>query len=137
MAFISISTSKTAAAFKLAVVLTIIALALFPTDLAAQGQPVQNGPMLPLNLQVMSLSTWFRHSTSAPHSRRASTTTQSLADGNVAVRTRVSPWRRSADRTRLRANSLLYHDSLRTREVLDGVARIDSARAHDSGRLPF
>jgi hypothetical protein len=46
-------------------------------------------------------------------------------------------WRRSADRTRLRANSLLYRDSLRTREVLDGVAGIDSARAHDSGRLPF
>ena len=32
---------------------------------------------------------------------------------------------------------LLYHDSLRTREVLDGAARIDSARVHDSGRLPF
>jgi hypothetical protein len=48
MAFISISTSKTAAAFKLAVVLTIISLVLFPADLAAQRQPVQNGPMLPL-----------------------------------------------------------------------------------------
>jgi hypothetical protein len=31
----------------------------------------------------------------------------------------------------------IYRDSLRTREMLDGVARIDSARAHDSGRLPF
>src|SRR5258708_20161536 len=34
-------------------------------------------------------------------------------------------------------NSLLYRDSLRTREVLDGAARIDSAGVHDSGRLPF
>jgi hypothetical protein len=32
---------------------------------------------------------------------------------------------------------LLYRDSLRTREVLDGAAGMDSARAHDSGRLPF
>src|SRR6202171_1283128 len=32
---------------------------------------------------------------------------------------------------------IVYRDSLITREVLDGIARIDSARAHDSGRLPF
>jgi arginine exporter protein ArgO len=50
MAFISTSTWKAAAAFKLAAVLAIVALVLFPTDLAAQGQPVQNGPMLPLAL---------------------------------------------------------------------------------------
>src|SRR5258705_6992184 len=35
------------------------------------------------------------------------------------------------------ANSLLYRDSLRTREGLDGAVRIDSPRVHDSGRLPF
>jgi hypothetical protein len=46
-----------------------------------------------MDLQVRSLSKRSRHSTSAPHSPRASTTTQFLADGNVAVRTRVSPWR--------------------------------------------
>jgi hypothetical protein len=50
MAFNSISTVKVGAAFKLAIVLTVVALVLIPTDLAAQGQPVQNGPMLPLGL---------------------------------------------------------------------------------------
>lgn len=49
MASKSISTVKVQAAFKLAIVLTV-ALVLIPTDLAAQGQPVQNGPMLPLGL---------------------------------------------------------------------------------------
>lgn len=50
MAFSSISTGKVGAAFKLATVLTVGALVLFPADLPAQGQPVQNGPMLPLAL---------------------------------------------------------------------------------------
>jgi hypothetical protein len=44
------SRPQAAAAFRLAVVLAIVALVLFPADLAAQGQPVQNGPMLPLAL---------------------------------------------------------------------------------------
>jgi hypothetical protein len=30
--------------------LTLVALVSFPGDLAAQGQPVQNGPMVPLAL---------------------------------------------------------------------------------------
>jgi hypothetical protein len=47
MAFSSTSAWKVGAAFELAIGL---ALVLFPTDLAAQGQPVQNGPMLPLAL---------------------------------------------------------------------------------------
>ncbi len=34
----------------MAIVLTSVTVALFPTDLAAQGQPVQNGPMFPLAL---------------------------------------------------------------------------------------
>jgi hypothetical protein len=46
---VAISTGK-AGISKLAVVLALIGLALFPGDLAAQGQPVQNGPMLPLAL---------------------------------------------------------------------------------------
>jgi hypothetical protein len=33
-----------------AVILTVIATVFFPVDLAAQGQPVANGPMLPLAL---------------------------------------------------------------------------------------
>jgi hypothetical protein len=33
-----------------AVILTLIAAVFFPVDLAAQGQPVANGPMLPLAL---------------------------------------------------------------------------------------
>jgi hypothetical protein len=40
------------AAFRSAMVLTPVGLALYPVDLAAQGQPVQNGPMLPLALWV-------------------------------------------------------------------------------------
>ncbi len=40
------------AALKPAMVLTLVAAALYPADLAAQGQPVQNGPMLPLALWV-------------------------------------------------------------------------------------
>jgi hypothetical protein len=48
MVFISISTWKPGA--ELVMGLTLVALVLFPTDLAAQGQPVQNGPMLPLAL---------------------------------------------------------------------------------------
>jgi hypothetical protein len=35
---------------RLAIGLAFIALVLLPTGLAAQGQPVQNGPMLPLAL---------------------------------------------------------------------------------------
>jgi hypothetical protein len=35
------------------------------------------------------------------------------------------------------ALTLLYRDSLRTREVLDEVVRIDSAKVHDSGWLPI
>jgi hypothetical protein len=38
--------------FKPAMVLALVGLALYPVDLAAQGQPVQNGPMLPLALWV-------------------------------------------------------------------------------------
>jgi hypothetical protein len=48
MVFIFISTWKAGA--ELVIGLTLVALVLFPTDLAAQGQPVQNGPMLPLTL---------------------------------------------------------------------------------------
>jgi len=33
-----------------AVILTVVATVFFPLDLAAQGQPVANGPMLPLAL---------------------------------------------------------------------------------------
>jgi hypothetical protein len=47
MAFSSTSAWKVGASFELAIGLTLV---LFPTDLAAQGQPVQNGPMLPLAL---------------------------------------------------------------------------------------
>ncbi|MDO9560505.1 MAG: hypothetical protein Q7J60_02680 [Bradyrhizobium sp.] len=36
--------------FKTALVLASIALVLSPVDLAAQGQPVQNGPMIPVAL---------------------------------------------------------------------------------------
>jgi hypothetical protein len=37
-------------AFKLAIVLALITSVLSPADLAAQGQPVQTGPMLPVGL---------------------------------------------------------------------------------------
>ncbi|MDP3692271.1 hypothetical protein [Bradyrhizobium sp.] len=36
--------------FKTVLVLASIALVLSPVDLAAQGQPVQNGPMIPVAL---------------------------------------------------------------------------------------
>jgi hypothetical protein len=41
---------ETGAAFKPAVVLGLIVLALSPANLAAQGLPVQNGPMFPVAL---------------------------------------------------------------------------------------
>ena len=37
-------------AFRLAIVPALVASTLLPADLAAQGQPVQNGPMLPVAL---------------------------------------------------------------------------------------
>ena len=37
-------------AFRFAIVPALVASALLPADLAAQGQPVQNGPMLPVAL---------------------------------------------------------------------------------------
>jgi hypothetical protein len=46
MAFVSISSCRSGAS----IILTLIALVSFPADLAAQGQPVQNGPMVPLAL---------------------------------------------------------------------------------------
>ena len=46
MAFVSISSCRSGAF----IILTLIALVSFPADLAAQGQPVQNGPMVPLAL---------------------------------------------------------------------------------------
>jgi hypothetical protein len=50
MTFTPISFSKRteAGASEPAAILALVALFLFPVDLAAQGQPVQNGPMLPL-----------------------------------------------------------------------------------------
>jgi hypothetical protein len=39
-----------AAAVFTAAILTLVALVLFPAELAAQGQPFQNGPMIPLAL---------------------------------------------------------------------------------------
>jgi hypothetical protein len=51
MKFIRFLSCKTASGtFQLAVILTAIATVFFPVDLAAQGQPVANGPMLPLAL---------------------------------------------------------------------------------------
>jgi hypothetical protein len=51
MKFIRFLSCKTATGtFLPAVILTVIATVLFPLDLAAQGQPVANGPMLPLAL---------------------------------------------------------------------------------------
>jgi hypothetical protein len=46
----SVSSCKCGPAFKLAIGLTLTALVFFPAELAAQGQPVQNGPMFPLAL---------------------------------------------------------------------------------------
>jgi hypothetical protein len=50
MTFNPISSFKRTAggASKPAVILALVALFLFPVDLAAQGQPVQNGPLLPV-----------------------------------------------------------------------------------------
>jgi hypothetical protein len=45
-----VSSCNRGGAFRLAIGLNLIALVFFPADLAAQGQPVQNGPMLPLAL---------------------------------------------------------------------------------------
>src|SRR3954470_15377959 len=51
MKFIRFLSCKTAGGtFLPAVILTVIATVFFPVDLAAQGQPVANGPMLPLAL---------------------------------------------------------------------------------------
>src|SRR4051794_35584917 len=51
MKFIRFLNCKTASGtFLAAVILTAIATVFFPVDLAAQGQPVANGPTLPLAL---------------------------------------------------------------------------------------
>jgi hypothetical protein len=51
MMFVPISSCKRmAAAVCTPAILTLVALVSFPADLAAQGQPVQNGPMVPLAL---------------------------------------------------------------------------------------
>jgi hypothetical protein len=51
MMFVPISSCKRiAAAASTLAISTLVALVSFPADLAAQGQPVQNGPMLPLAL---------------------------------------------------------------------------------------
>jgi hypothetical protein len=51
MKFLRFLSRKTASdAFLPAVMLAVIATVFFPGDLAAQGQPVANGPMLPLAL---------------------------------------------------------------------------------------
>jgi hypothetical protein len=46
MTMVSISSCRGGAS----IILTLIALVSFPSDLAAQGLPVQNGPMVPLAL---------------------------------------------------------------------------------------
>lgn len=51
MASSPISSSMTAC-FRPAIFLGLIGSVLYPLDLAAQGQPVQNGPMFPLGLWV-------------------------------------------------------------------------------------
>lgn len=51
MASRPISSSITAC-FRPAIFLVLIGWVLYPVDLAAQGQPVQNGPMFPLGLWV-------------------------------------------------------------------------------------
>ena len=51
MLFVPIlSCKRMAAAASTLAISTLIALVSFPADLAAQGQPVQNGPMFPLAL---------------------------------------------------------------------------------------
>ena len=51
MKFLHFLSRKTASGtFLPGVILTVIAAVFFPVDLAAQGQPVANGPMLPLAL---------------------------------------------------------------------------------------
>jgi len=51
MKFLRFLSRKTASGtFLPAVMLTVMATIFFPGDLAAQGQPVANGPMLPLAL---------------------------------------------------------------------------------------
>jgi hypothetical protein len=51
MNFIRFLSRKTVSGtFMAAVILTVLAMGFFPGDLAAQGQPVANGPMLPLAL---------------------------------------------------------------------------------------
>ncbi|MEA2899774.1 MAG: hypothetical protein QOJ84_5389 [Bradyrhizobium sp.] len=45
-----LSCKTTRGIFLPAVILTVVTTVFFPVDLAAQGQPVANGPMLPLAL---------------------------------------------------------------------------------------
>ena len=60
MTFIPILLAKRRTVFapRSSIIVSLAAVVLFPVDLAAQGQPVQNGPMLPLALWWGGACVW-------------------------------------------------------------------------------
>ena len=87
------------------VVLTLIELVLWPADLAAQGQPVQNGPMLPVALWwIGALVLGLAIAYGILHNRRRSRAEKVLTE--QATRNLYAEGAREEERDKVRSGSV-------------------------------